>query len=60
MDRLYITHVHKIVEDADTFFPEIDPAVWALESRSETVTDEASGLTFEFCVYTKKPLSSAD
>ena len=23
MDTLYITHVHTVVEDADTFFPKI-------------------------------------
>ena len=27
MDRLIITHVHTVIEDADTFFPAIDPAV---------------------------------
>ena len=43
MDTLYITHVHTVVEDADTFFPKIDPAVWRVESRSETLTDAATG-----------------
>ena len=53
MDRLYITHVHTTVPDADTFFPEIEPAVWERESTSETVTDEATGVRYEFAVYRK-------
>ena len=54
MDRLYITHVHTVVEDADVFFPEIDPAVWEVESTSETHADPQTGFTFEFVVYHKK------
>lgn len=54
MDILYITHVHKTVEEADTFFPQIDPEIWEEVSRSETVTDEESGIRFEFTVYKKR------
>ena len=34
VDTLYITHVHQIV-DGDTFFPEIDPAVWKEVERED-------------------------
>ena len=51
VDTLYITHVHDTVEDADAFFPEIDPAVWYPASTSETHTDPASGLNYEFVIY---------
>ena len=51
MDRLYITRVQHVVEDADTFFPELDPAVWKEVSRSEPHTDD--GITYEFVVYEK-------
>lgn len=54
MDRLFITHVHTTVEDADAFFPEIDPEIWQVESKSETHTDPETGYTFEFVVYVKK------
>ena len=54
MDKLYITHVHTVVEDADVFFPEIDPAVWRVESRSPMHTDAATGWNFEFVVYKKR------
>lgn len=54
MDKLFITHVHTVVEDADVFFPEIDPAIWKVESSSETFTDAETGFTFEFVVYTRR------
>lgn len=54
MDRLFITHVHTTIEDADAFFPEIDPEIWQVESTSETHTDTETGYTFEFVVYVKK------
>lgn len=54
MDILYITHVHTTVPEADAFFPEIDPEIWQVESRSETFTDEKTGFKFEFTVYTRR------
>lgn len=54
MDRLYITHVHTTIPEADAFFPEIDPAVWKTESSSETLKDEETGYEFEFVVYTRR------
>ena len=52
-DRLVITHVHTVIEDADTFFPEIDPLVWQVEERSEMLHDDESGFDFEFVTYKK-------
>lgn len=54
VDTLYITHVHDAPEDADAFFPEIDPEIWAEESRSELQTDPATGITYEFVVYRRR------
>ena len=54
MDRLFITHVHTTIPEADAFFPEIDPELWAEESRSETITDEETGYSFEFTVYVRR------
>ena len=54
MDKLYITHVHAVVEEADTFFPEIDPAVWEAEWRSEMQKDDATGIEYEFVVYRRR------
>ena len=54
MDRLYITHVHTIISDADAFFPEINSDIWAVESRSGLQTDPASGLEYEFVTYVRR------
>ena len=51
MDRLIITHVHTVIEDADTFFPAIDPAIWKVASRSELHTDPETCYTYEFVEY---------
>ena len=53
-DRMIVTHVHTVIEDADTFFPPIDPQVWKVESRSEMKTDEETGYSFEFVEYIKR------
>lgn len=49
--RLYVTHIHTTVNDADTFFPVINPLKWEMTDISETFTDPATGLRFEFAVY---------
>ena len=53
-DRLVVTHVHTVIDDADTFFPAINPAEWAVSARSELFTDEDTGYTFEFVEYEKR------
>ena len=53
-DRLIVTHVHTVIENADTFFPRIDPSVWEVDQRSEMFHDEESGYDFEFVEYIRK------
>jgi dihydrofolate reductase len=50
-DEMVITHVHTVIEDADTYFPAIDPSIWQVAERSELKTDPESGYTFEFVKY---------
>lgn len=50
-DRLIVTHVHTVIDDADTFFPEIDQEKWAVDKRSELFTDPESVYTFECVEY---------
>ena len=52
-DRLIVTHVRTVIEDADTFFPPIDPSVLKVEERSQMMHDEESGYDFEFVTYTR-------
>ena len=54
MDRLFITHIHTTIPDADAFFPEINSDIWAVEARSPLLRDEASGLEYEFVTYIRK------
>ena len=58
MDLLYITHVHTVVDGADAFFPEIDPAIWEKISVSPTHHDPETGFDFEFVIYRKNELDS--
>ena len=53
-DRLVVTHVHTVIEDADTFFPAIDSSVWKEVSRSEMMSDPETGYKFEFGEYCRK------
>ena len=54
VDTMYITHVHDAPEDADAFFPAIDPAIWREDSRSDRQVDPATGITYEFVVYRRR------
>ncbi len=53
-DKLYITHVHTVIEDADTFFPVIDPAIWEVASETPQATDPETGYTYEFKIYKRR------
>ena len=53
-DKLYITHVHTVIEDADTFFPMIDTAIWEVESATPAATDPETGYAYEFQVYKRR------
>jgi dihydrofolate reductase len=47
-DRMIVTHIDGEYR-CDTFFPEIDPAVWAVTAREEHRS--ADGLAFSFVTY---------
>ena len=53
-DKLYITHVHATIEDADTFFPVIDPEIWKVESTTPVAIDPETGYGYEFTIYTRR------
>ena len=54
MDRLYITHVHTIIDNADAYFPVINSDIWQVEARSGVMKDEESGYEFEFVTYIRR------
>lgn len=51
---LYITGVEATVPDADTFFPAIDPELWAVAERGPMLVDPRSGLNFCFLTYRRR------
>lgn len=53
-DKLYITHIYAEAENADTFFPEIDPAIWQCVSEELHEADEKNPYPYTFAVYTKR------
>ena len=52
-DRLYITEVEAVIDDAEVFFPQIDPAVWKEMTRSELLHDDRSGYDYSFVTYSR-------
>ena len=52
-DKLYITHIHHSWPDADTFFPEIAPAIWKQLSAERHEADENNPYAFTFAEYVK-------
>lgn len=53
-DRLYITEVEAVIDDAEVFFPQIDPAVWKEMTRSELRHDDRSGYDYSFVTYVRR------
>ena len=53
-DKLYITHIHHIFPDADTFFPEITADEWELVSEEKHQADESNPFDYAFCEYIRK------
>lgn len=52
-DELHITHIHHIWEDADTFFPQIDPTIWRCTSEERNNPDEKHAFAYTFATYKK-------
>ena len=52
--KLHITHIHHTWEDADTFFPEIDPTLWQCVSEERHEADEKHNYAFTFATYKKR------
>ncbi|MDD3064389.1 MAG: dihydrofolate reductase [Massilibacteroides sp.] len=53
-DKLYITRIHHVFDDADTFFPPIDEAEWIETVRADYPADERHAYPFSFITYTRK------
>ncbi|MBF6025852.1 dihydrofolate reductase [Lysobacter niastensis] len=51
--RLHLTHVDTVVEGADAFFPEFDPAQWRITQRASHAADAKHAFSFEFVDYAR-------
>lgn len=54
VEKMYITRIHHTWEDADTFFPEIDPAIWQCISQEQHEVDERHDYAYTFMEYTRR------
>ncbi|MDR1225257.1 MAG: dihydrofolate reductase [Tannerella sp.] len=55
-DKLYITLVRHSVENADTFFPEINKDEWIMIEQEDFPDDEKHLYPYTFQTYRKKPV----
>ncbi|WP_273274695.1 dihydrofolate reductase [Roseivirga sp.] len=54
VDKMHITEVNAIIDEADTFFPEFDHKNWKEETRVHHPADEKHQYAFDFVTYLKK------
>lgn len=52
-DRLHLTHVDTVVEDADAFFPSFNADDWQVIVREPHAADAKHAFAFEFVDYTR-------
>lgn len=53
-DRLCLTEIDTVCDDADTFFPEIKWDEWKETECSDYFTDQKSGVRYRFVTYDRK------
>ena len=53
-DKLYLTRIHHTFDDADTFFPEVNPDEWELIHHETHKADEKHTYDYSFLTYIKK------
>ncbi|MEO6948458.1 MAG: dihydrofolate reductase [Ginsengibacter sp.] len=58
INKLYLTRVHTVIEDGDTFYPDIDKYKWKLTSSTSYPADEKNNYPFTFEVWEKNEKSS--
>lgn len=51
-DRLEVTYVDTVIDNANAFYPQI-PSEFVKTTENNKVTDERSGLTYQFVTYQK-------
>jgi len=54
IDRIYATEVDASFDQADVFFPAIDPAVWKEIAREHHDADEQNLYAYDFVIYDRR------
>jgi len=52
--KIYLTRIRHKFDDADTFFPEINPDEWTEISRKDCKKDEKNTFDYSFLIYLRK------
>ncbi|HEY6978734.1 MAG TPA: dihydrofolate reductase [Chitinophagaceae bacterium] len=53
-DKIYITRVHAVFEDADAFFPSIDENKWKLISNQDFFKDQKHAYDYSFQLWERR------
>ena len=53
-DKIYMTRVHHVFEDADTFFPVIDEKKWKLVSNEDHFKDDKHAFDYSFQLWERR------
>lgn len=53
-DRMYLTHVHKEYDDADTFFPGFDTDDWEVIDKEENISSPDHDFSWSYITYQRK------
>ena len=53
-DKIYITRVHHVFEDADAFFPAIDESKWKMVSSEDHFKDDKHAYDYSFQLWQRK------
>ena len=53
-DKIYITRVHQVFEDADAFFPDIDEKKWKLTSNEDHSKDDKHAYDYSFQLWQRR------
>lgn len=51
MDRMYITRVHTVIQDANAFFPDVDHTHWKMTWEEKHKADDKHKFDFDFQLY---------
>ena len=58
VDIIYLTRVHTVIENGDTFYPELDKNLWKLTGSTPVAADEKNNYPFTFEVWERNEKSS--